>query len=215
LTLLVFNNLHSITSSSVSWIFPKVSRESNKDIVFEYYCELQGLLLFSSISISFLLIVFDGIFKLWLDSNTYHSVIDHIHLILLFLPIYSLGILPFHIVKAKGYIKHNFYSDAITLIIRIIAIYILYHYYGLSGIIMAIGLSGFFISIYLSVVMKIKIFSEYKLSLSKIFLIPLFYVGSMLTTHIFLKLVLVVIMCCFFYSVFSVHLSNILKKRSL
>jgi O-antigen/teichoic acid export membrane protein len=212
LTLLVFNNLHAITSSSVGWVFPKVASENNTNTIFQYYCKLQGLLLFSSILISFLLITFDGIFYLWLDNDTYDSVIEYIHMVLLFLPIYSLGILPFYIVKAKGYINHNFYSDIITLIIRIVAIFILYKYLGLLGVVIAVGLSGVFISIYLSIVMKIKVLPTHELSISKILIIPLLYLGAMLASHVFIKVSLVLVMCYFFYSVFSLHLSQLFKK---
>ena len=211
LSLLIFNNLHSITSSSVAWVFPKVSRENNMDIVYEYYCKLQGGLLLVSISISCLLIIFEDIFHLWLDENTYYSVIEYIHLLILFLPIYSLSILPFYIMKARGYIKHNFYADLMTLIIRIIAIFVLYKYFDLLGIVIAVGIIGLFTSTYLSIVMKKKLFPNYRLSFARILPIPLLYISAMLIPQISIKLSLAILMCYLFNSGFNLHLWQLLK----
>ncbi len=199
IALLVFRNIHSIIASSVGWIFPKVSKEKNEYKILKYYFILEGILLFASMFISAVLLNLDVVFLLWLKQKVYDNSIEYIHNILLLLPLYSVGIIPFFVVKGRGFIKYNFYSDVFTFIIRVVSMYLLYKIYGLNGIIIALGISGFFLIIYLSYIMKKKVFPRYNLKLTSIIMVPIVYIVLMLTSIIYLKIALFILLMYLYF----------------
>jgi O-antigen/teichoic acid export membrane protein len=93
--LLVFNSIHSIIASSMTWIFPKVSKEANEENIYNYYLLLQAILFLGSFLISYILITFDNIFLFWLKEDSFNHSIEYIRNLLVLIPLYSMGIIPF------------------------------------------------------------------------------------------------------------------------
>jgi O-antigen/teichoic acid export membrane protein len=215
LALLVFKNLHSILASSMAWVFPKISRENSSEKTYQYYLLLQGLIFIISVTISSFLIIFDNVFLFWLKEDIFFNSINYIKSLLLLLPLYSLSIIPFYIVKGTGNIKYNFYSDSMTFVIRIILMLVLYKFYGINGIIIAIAFSGLFLLSYLTVIVKKKVLYEYNLKIINIILLPLIYITMMLVKIIFIKFLLIIIIIILYYSIFNKVFMEYKMKRGI
>lgn len=212
LALLVFNHIHSITASSVSWIFPKTSNLRNTDKMMKYFFSSQAFVILFSLGASYILISFDGIFLLWLKQETYVNAIPFIKNMIILLPLYALSILPFYIIKGHGIIKYNFYSNIITLIIRFTLVIIFYKHFQLNGVIMAIGVSGLFLSVYLFNILKKKIFHKHKINVILTFTIPLIYIGVMIINYSYLNILgFITIITIFYYIFIKNHHENIYK----
>lgn len=139
---LILNHTHMILSSSVAWIFPKVSKLGITDDTTKLFFKAHSFVVVASSLISLILLNSQSLFLLWLGQETYHNTENLIKLILVVSPIYSLSILSFYYVNGTGLIKHNFYNAAFTGILRIILMFSLYNILGTPGIIYSIGISS-------------------------------------------------------------------------
>ena len=208
IALLVFNNLHSIIASAMGWVFPQVSTLNSNAEIYKLYYRLQGVLLLASPLICFVLINSGYFFELWLGEETYSKTGEYIHYLLSVLPVYSLGIIPFYIVKGTGYIKYNFISDVGTFLIRLVLMYVLYKHMGIIGIIIALAASGLFLSLYLICILKVKVLHSHDMKIIKMSMIPILFLVANICPIFSVKLILFLIMCGLYYFVFYEYLSQ-------
>lgn len=206
---IVFNNIHSIFASSVSWIFPKISKENdNKELILKYYFLLQGILLFFSMLGSLFLIIFNEIFLLWLGDNLYYKIDNYLFEALLILPLASLSIVSFFIIKGTGNIKYIANLEIITFLTRVILIFYFYELYGLSGVIYAMGISFFVGIVYILNVLNYSIFKDIKLYVYRTISIPLLYIFMMLSENIYVKIIVIIIITYLYYKIFFIKIVN-------
>jgi O-antigen/teichoic acid export membrane protein len=171
--LLVFNNLHTLFSAGVAWVYPTFSSmDDNKEIGNAYFT-LQIYILTMALVVSLIFMKFDYFFKIWLGQGTYSQVGTYIHYLLALLPLYSLTIVPFFILKGTNNIKSNFISDVLTLVIRALTIYFLFIVWGLHGVIVAIGISGVFLTGYLIYALKCKVLIDEQIPYTKFIILAL------------------------------------------
>jgi O-antigen/teichoic acid export membrane protein len=215
ISLLIFNNLHSIMASAMGWVFPKVATiNSNKEIN-QLYHRLQGLLLLASPIICFILINSDFIFELWLGQDTYSESSEYVHFLLSILPIYSLGIIPFYLVKGTGHIKYNFITDVGTFLIRFVLMYVLYDYMGIKGIIIALAVSGLFLSLYLIYILKIKVLHSYDMKIINMSMIPILFLLGNICPVLSVKVTIFFVMIGFYCLVFYETLYKQIIRKTI
>jgi O-antigen/teichoic acid export membrane protein len=211
LALLIFTNIHSVISSSVAWIFPKVSKESNTENIKNYFLYLQGLLIISSVSISYILFKADFLFEIWLDEETYTSSIIYIKNILLIIPIYAISVVPHYIIQGKGLIKYNVYVSILSLLVRTLGIYIMYKIYGINGIIISLGISGIVLIVYSMLIIKRKILILYNLKIISIILLPIVYILFILIKNVYIDCLMLIIFIYLYYDTFY----KIFKEKTI
>jgi O-antigen/teichoic acid export membrane protein len=143
----VYNNLHVLTSSSVSWIFPKISFKGISNEMKLAYNKSSLILTLMSVSITIFLLLFgDYIFELWLGLEKYQSVEKYIKLFICVLPVISTTIVPYYFLLGLGKIKKLFILGISTSIILILGLYILSSFFELEYIIFSFLITYFFMS---------------------------------------------------------------------
>ncbi len=141
---LIFNHFHMILTSSLAWIFPKVSRERITTNTLKLFQNASDFAVVSSTALCIIALSFDSLFKIWLGQETYDNSIHYIQLLLAILPIYSLSIVPFFFLNANNLVRHNVYVVSATGGLRFVLMFFLYKEYQIEGIIFAFGLSSLF-----------------------------------------------------------------------
>ncbi|PWG05604.1 lipopolysaccharide biosynthesis protein [Polaribacter aquimarinus] len=122
----IFNQLHMLVSSSVSWLFPKISFNGISDKMLLVYKKSSFVLLFiSAVLTVLLLITSDFIFELWLGEEEYRKAEKYIKLFICILPVISTTIIPYYFLLGLGKIKELFLLGCLTSCILISSIYIL------------------------------------------------------------------------------------------
>lgn len=210
--LLIFNNIHTVFAASVGWVFPKVSFNRDPEVICKYYKILQCCLLTFSMLVSISLYNSSPIFNLWLGVDNYEKAKFFINGFLILLPIFSLSIIPYYMVKGCGLIKHNFITEIITFGIRLSLMLLLFRYFGVGGIIFSLGLSGYILGCYLAIILNKKVLSEFNLNISCMFFIPLLYAGMLLASDLILQLISFTGLLFFYVKVFRGEIIFICKK---
>ena len=145
----IYNNLHVLTSSSVSWIFPKISFTGiSKQTKNSYNKNLITLVSTSLFITLFLLIFGDFIFELWLGKEKYASVEVYVKLFICVLPIISTTIVPYYFLLGLGKIKKLFILGLSTSILLILGIYTLSSFFELKYIISSFLITYFILSFF-------------------------------------------------------------------
>ncbi|MGL6323828.1 oligosaccharide flippase family protein [Aeromonas rivipollensis] len=210
--LLIFNNIHTVFAASVGWIFPKVSFNKDPEMICKYYKLLQCCLLTFSIFVSVFLYHLSPVFNLWLGVNNYENAKFFINGFLILLPIFSLSIIPYYMVKGCGYIKHNFITEVLTFCIRLTLMLVLFRYFGVGGIIFSLGLSGYILGCYLALVLNKKVLAGFNLNIFCMFIIPWLYAGFLLASNVILQLMLFTGLLFFYLKVFHREIVFIFKR---
>jgi O-antigen/teichoic acid export membrane protein len=123
LGILIFNQLHTIISSSISWIFPRISsKELTIKKQLQLYYNLVIFVFIISLFISLILVKINFLFELWLGVNIYSHSKIYINQFLLMLPIYTLTIVSYYYILGLGLVKKKFIIDIQVLILKIIII---------------------------------------------------------------------------------------------
>ena len=143
----IFENIHSFLSTSVSWLFPKISRLSEQKInIKNIYYKSQFALTTVGIIVALFIYSFDEfILTLWLDYQTYLNVYLYVKLFLVVNLLYIITISPFYFLNAMGFIKTNTVFQIYGVSLTIIFMFILYPFFGIYGIILARCLNPFII----------------------------------------------------------------------
>jgi O-antigen/teichoic acid export membrane protein len=160
--LLIFTNIHTILTSSVSWSYTRFSScesETERTYMFVKY---QLIITTVSLIVSYSLSNSGYLYQLWLGDKLFAHCKDYILLIVTFLPVYSLTIVPYFLLKGSGYIKFNTAADFITLIIRSFAMILLFNLYGVLGVLYALLLSGVVMACYMFYLVHIKVLPNSK-----------------------------------------------------
>lgn len=145
----IFNQLHMLTSSSVSWIFPKISFNGISHKIRLIFSKSFFTLLTISLILTFTLLSFsDFIFGLWLGEEKYLKTEVYIKLFICSLPVISTTIVPYYFLLGLGKIKTLFILGVITSIILISSLFILSDNFDLEVVIFSFTLSYFLISFF-------------------------------------------------------------------
>ena len=199
--LLVFNNVHAVFASAVGWIFPKVSYNAEQDYIYKYYKILQCCLLSASMIVSFVLFYSTPLFTWWLGEINYNNSKLYINSMVVLLPLFSLSIVPYYMIKGAGLIKYNFLTELITFLLRLFLMMVLYSYFGVIGIIIALGVSGLMLAIYLVYILSEKVLFNFNLKSIPMFSIPILFLLCLLSTEpIFSALFFVILVMCYMKS---------------
>ena len=119
---LVFNQLYTVLSASLNWVFPKVTKQqltadNQHAMVKDYY--LQLLLTISlGFIVSFSLSELTVVFKLWLGNESFPQAWYYIELFLLIFPLYVMSVIPYYYLLAKGLVRQKFIIDVLGLSIK-------------------------------------------------------------------------------------------------
>ena len=153
----VFNQLHVLTSSSVSWIFPKISFNGVSGKIKLWFSKISFTILGISIILTFLVLLFgDFIFGHWLGKEKYLNTEKYIKLFICILPVLSTTIVPYFFLLGLGKIRTLFALRVFSSIILISSIFYLSSYYELTVVIFSFLISYFLISfLYLYTVAKL------------------------------------------------------------
>ena len=154
---LVFSQIHMILTASLAWIFPKVSKEGINQETKKLFYDGNALSTVVSTVFSVMLVLSEFLFKYWLGDETFRSSISYIQLLLIFLPIYSLSIVPFFFLNAQELVRYNSIGIILTSIIRFVLMYIMYPYFDIEGVIIAFGLGSLFSSVFSFWIIKNKL----------------------------------------------------------
>ena len=157
IALLVFNQIHAIIASSLSWIFPKVSKMGvNKETTqLLYYAQSYAILLSSLVSL--FLLYFNEIFLFWLGEESYQLIANYLKYFLVLQPIYSLPIVYYYFINGAGLIKYNFFIVTFHFLLKLFLILLLFNRLEMLGIMIGIGISMIISTGYLLWIAKTKI----------------------------------------------------------
>jgi O-antigen/teichoic acid export membrane protein len=141
IALLVFNQIHAIIASSLSWIFPKVSKMGvNKETTpLLYYAQSYAVILSSLVSL--FLVYFNEIFLWWLGEENYQLIANYLKYFLVLQPIYALSIVPYYFINGLGLIKYNFFNAVMNGLLKLFFMFLLFKSLGMLGIMIGIGIS--------------------------------------------------------------------------
>lgn len=206
IALLVFNNVHAVFASAVGWVFPKVSYNTEQeDYIYKYYKILQFCLLSASMIVSFALFYSSPLFIWWLGEANYDNSKLYIDSMVVLLPLFSLSIVPYYMIKGFGLIKYNFTTELITFLLRLVLMIVLYSYFGVIGIIIALGVSGLVLALYLVYILGEKVLYNFDLSTTSMFSIPILFLSSLLSTEpMFSVSFFILLIICYVKSFFDV-----------
>ena len=122
----IFNQLHMLIASSVSWLFPKISFNGISKSMLLVYKRSSLILLIISTTITFLILLLgDFIFELWLGAEDYKKAENFIKLFICIIPVFSTTIIPYYFMLGLGKIKELFLLGCLTSLILIISLYTL------------------------------------------------------------------------------------------
>ena len=127
--------IHGVFTTGVSWIFPKVSRktERNENISKLYY-KTQLFIIISEFLLMLFLIKFQKyIFLTWLGYETYSQSIQFIELFLVFTFFTSLSIVPYFFFLGSNLIKYSALFMFVSVIMSLIFMIIGYKFTGVPG----------------------------------------------------------------------------------
>lgn len=156
IALLIFNQIHAIIASSLSWIFPKVSKTGiNKETMRLLYNAQSYAVILSSL-VSLFLLYFNEIFLFWLGEENYQLIANYLKYFLILQPIYALSIVPYYFINGLGLIKYNFFNAAINGLLKLFFMFFLFKSLGMLGIIIGVGISLIILSGYALWIAKTK-----------------------------------------------------------
>jgi O-antigen/teichoic acid export membrane protein len=156
IALLIFNQIHAIIASSLSWIFPKVSKTGiNKETMRLLYNAQSYAVILSSL-VSLFLLYFNEIFLFWLGEENYQLIANYLKYFLILQPIYALSIVPYYFINGLGLIKYNFFNAAINGLLKLFFMFFLFKSLGMLGIMIGVGISLIILSGYALWIAKTK-----------------------------------------------------------
>ncbi len=122
---LIFNQLHTVMTSSIYWIFPEVSKESlDKEALAKKYWKLLFYICIVSLVVSIVLINFNFLFQFWLGDEVFQNSKYYINTFLLLLPVFTLTIVPYLYLLGLGLVKHKFFADTVSILAKVITIWL-------------------------------------------------------------------------------------------
>jgi O-antigen/teichoic acid export membrane protein len=122
---LVFNQLHTVLTSSVLWVFPQISNGGldNKLLVKNYWRLLLTVVALGFV-ISFSLSSLDILFELWLGKEFYLGSRHYLDAFFLLFPVFTMTIVPYLYLLGLGLVRGKFFADIFSLVVKIITIWV-------------------------------------------------------------------------------------------
>ncbi|WGD35771.1 oligosaccharide flippase family protein [Olleya sp. YS] len=121
----VLNQLKTIHTASISWVFPKisgnqlsVSERANLHFKLTVFVSVLGLM------VSFFLVKTDFLFKLWLGDFTFQNSKLYLHTFLYLLPIWLMSAASFYYLQGLAIVKKKFFADSLVLILKIVVTFV-------------------------------------------------------------------------------------------
>lgn len=122
---LILNQLHTIISASISWVFPKISSKqlsnSRKSLL---HLKLTLFVTIVGVITSLILVKWDIFFLLWLGEDTFSDCKMYINTFLYLLPVWLLSSVSYYYLLGMGMVKNKFKTDIIVLLTKLSVIYI-------------------------------------------------------------------------------------------
>ena len=116
----VLNQLKTILTASVSWIFPRISgnqvsysNQAKSHLYLTIFASFAGLF------VSFFLEKIDFFFLRWLGAETFQNSKLLLHTFLLLLPVWLMSSASYYYLLGLGIVKKKFFIDLMVLILRI------------------------------------------------------------------------------------------------
>jgi O-antigen/teichoic acid export membrane protein len=132
----IFTQIHMLLSSSVSWLFPKISFSGVTNVTRKIVNKSGIIFLFASSLIVFFLLLFgDFIFELWLGHVDYYKSRKYIKLFISLLPLYAMTIVPYYFMLGLGQIKKVFFFALLTVILITVLIIVIAKFYAAEAVI--------------------------------------------------------------------------------
>ena len=204
----IFNNLHAFLSTSISWIFPKISRlkELKMNIKNIYYKSQMILTIVGTSIILFLYFFNELILTLWIDREVYLNTHEYIELFLISNLLLLITIAPYYYLNATGYVKINTVLKLIGVILTIVSMFIFNSFIGIYGIIIARAVSPLVMGIISRNYVESKCFNQPTLINGFQMLIPLLFVLSCIFLYEYSLVSLNLTILNFFLIFFSFYL---------
>ncbi|PIB33292.1 hypothetical protein BFP78_03260 [Gaetbulibacter sp. 5U11] len=126
LGVLILNQLHTIISASISWIFPKISsNELEEKTQIKFHLNLTLFVSLIGLLASLMLVNMDFLFIAWLGEETFSNSRTFIHVFLYLLPVWLMSSVSYYYLLGLGAVKQKFYLDIIVLSIKVGLLYII------------------------------------------------------------------------------------------
>ncbi len=123
--ILIFNQLYIVVGSSISWIFPNISKDNlDKRALAKKYWKLLFFVSAISLIISITLSNLSFLFELWLGEEFYQDSQYYINTFLLLFPIFTMVTVPHFYLLGLGQVKQKSYADIISLIVKVVTIWL-------------------------------------------------------------------------------------------
>lgn len=121
----VLNQLKTIHTASISWVFPKISgNQLTSSASAKMHINLTLLISLIGLVISFLLEKSDFLFILWLGEITFYESKLYLHTFLYLLPIWLMSAASFYYLLGLGIVKKKFFADSLVLVVKIIVTFL-------------------------------------------------------------------------------------------
>ena len=181
----IYNNLHSFLSSSVNWLFPKISKlielKTNVEVIY-HKCQL--ILTLVGISGILLFYVFnESILTYWIDSETYLNTYNYIKLFLIINILNIITIAPYYFLNAGGYVKINTMLKLLGVLLTLFSMILFYYLFDVIGIILARAISPLIIGSISRNYVSSRLFHQYNIYSGFIMLIPILLIISIITIY--------------------------------
>jgi len=122
---LIFNQLYMVVGSSMSWVFPDISKDNlDKKILAKKYWRLLFYVSVTSLIISVTLTDLSFLFELWLGEDFYHDSQYYINTFLLLFPVFTMVIVPHFYLLGLGQVKKKSYAEIISLVVKVVTIWL-------------------------------------------------------------------------------------------
>ncbi len=122
---LIFNQLYNIVSSSIYWIFPKISKGGlSKELMARQYWKLLVYVCLASLAISIILINLSFLFQFWLGNEVFKNSEYYINTFLLLFPVFTLNIVAGFYLLGLGLVKWKFFADIVSLLAKLATIWL-------------------------------------------------------------------------------------------
>lgn len=116
----VLNQLRTIFTASISWIFPKIaSNQLSENQKRKAHSSLTLYVTSLGLLASIILEKIDFFFLLWLGDSTFEGAKLYLHVFLMLLPLWLMSSTSFYYLLGLGVVKKKFYADIFVLILKI------------------------------------------------------------------------------------------------
>lgn len=213
---MVASQFHSLFSSAVTWVFPKISRKyANEEGMELTYRKLQAWVVGTGLlGLTVFYFISDWLVALWLPVDVYENSINYVHLFVGFAGFSITSIIPFYFMNGSGLVKLNTLSGMMGIVLSVITMPVGYFLAGPSGFVYGRYLVPVLIGSFTRTVLHQKLFEIKQWYSGTILLAPsVLLLGVILAESVLLKLTCVVFIPIVWYFSY-LHPLQILTRKA-